>query len=49
MKNISIDENAHKILLWAKNQCIREGIERPSLSDAVRQLKNLSDSQAHKG
>lgn len=40
MKNIAIDDNSHKILLWAKEQCKKSGIEKPSLSDAIRWMRD---------
>ena len=40
MKTITVDEDAHKILLCAKEQCHNEGIENPNHSDAVRWMKN---------
>lgn len=36
---ISIDDNAHDILLWAKEQIRKTGFEKPSHSDAIRYLK----------
>jgi len=36
MKTISIDENAHKILLDWKKDAINNGFEKPSHSDAIR-------------
>ena len=45
MKNIAIDDNAHRILNWAKERCIEEGIERPNLSDAIRQLRQMIDTR----
>lgn len=41
MKTIAVDNSAHEILLWAKDQCIKKGIENPSHSDAVRWLKEI--------
>lgn len=38
VKNLNIDENAHTILLKAKKECSKEGIEKPSHSDAIRWL-----------
>lgn len=40
MKNIIIDDNAHESLLWAKEKCIQNGIEKPNHSDAIRWMKN---------
>lgn len=39
MKTITVDENAHKILLWAKAEAHKDGIEKPSHSDAIRWLR----------
>ena len=39
MKVIRIDTNAHDILLDAKEELKKEGIEKPNLSDAIRWLK----------
>jgi hypothetical protein len=38
-KNVSVDKNAFNILLWAKKQCQKEGIEKPSHSEAIRWMK----------
>ena len=38
MKNLNVDENAHSILIKAKEECTRDGIENPSHSDAIRWL-----------
>jgi len=40
MKTITVDENAHKILLWAKEHCHKEGIEKPNHSDAIRWMRS---------
>jgi predicted CopG family antitoxin len=45
LKTITIDENAHQTLLWAKKQCIKDGIEKPSLSEAIRHLKKIIEQQ----
>lgn len=38
MRNISVDNNAHKILLQAKEEAKKTGLEKPSHSDAIRWL-----------
>lgn len=38
MKNLKIDEDAHRILLSAQNDLKKRGIENPNLSDAIREL-----------
>lgn len=38
-KNIRIDENAHNILVKVKEEMKEEGICTPTLSDAIRWLK----------
>ena len=40
MRNISVDNGAYKILVWAKRQCKEEGIEHPSFSDAIRWMRD---------
>jgi len=40
MKNISIDEDSYEILLWAKKQCKKAGIEHPPFSDAIRWMRD---------
>ena len=40
IKTITVDENAHAILLWAKRRCHDDGIENPTQSDAIRWLKD---------
>lgn len=39
MKTITVDENAHMILMWAKKQTHNDGIENPTHSDAIRWMK----------
>ena len=36
MKTLAIDENAHEILMKAKNETKKAGIDKPSHSDAIR-------------
>lgn len=38
-KCITVDDNAHDILMWAKEQIRKGGVESPTHSDAVRFLK----------
>lgn len=38
MKNLKIDEDAHRILMAARKDLEKRGIENPNLSDAVREL-----------
>jgi|GEM_PF-2156083 len=38
MKNLKIDENAHEILVSAREDLEKKGIENPNLSDAIREL-----------
>jgi len=38
MKNLLVDDNSHSILLKAKEECAKDGIESPSHSDAIRWL-----------
>ncbi len=38
MKNLKIDEDAHRILVEARNALEDRGIENPNLSDAIREL-----------
>ncbi|MFC2162390.1 hypothetical protein ACFLRF_01800 [Candidatus Altiarchaeota archaeon] len=45
MKTITIDDNAHNALMWAKEKCKKEGIEKPSLSEAIRHMRSLIDSR----
>ena len=40
MKVIRIDNNSRAILLWAKEQLKKRGVEHPTHSDAIRWLKN---------
>ena len=40
-KNVSIDENAHAVLQWAKTQCKKKDIEHPSFSDAIRWMRDI--------
>ena len=40
MKNLSVDDNAHKILMDAKVEVKKSGIEKPSHSDAIRWMWN---------
>ena len=37
-KTIVVDQNAHDILMKAKNFCRKNGIEKPTHSDAIRFL-----------
>jgi len=39
VKTITVDEHAHKILLWAKAEARKDGIENPNHSDAIRWLR----------
>ena len=36
MKTLAIDESAHEILMKAKNETKKSGIDKPSHSDAIR-------------
>lgn len=36
MKNLAVDENAHEILMKAKIEAKKSGIDKPSHSDAIR-------------
>jgi len=36
MKNLAVDEKAHQILLSAKIEAKKAGIDKPSHSDAIR-------------
>lgn len=38
MKNLKIDEDAHRILVAARDKLEKRGIENPNLSDAIREL-----------
>ena len=38
-KRITVDHNAHEMLLWAKRQLQRTGVKSPSHSDAIRYLR----------
>jgi predicted CopG family antitoxin len=38
MKTISLDDHAHKILVQTKDALVKQGIENPNFSDAVREL-----------
>lgn len=38
MKNLKIDEDAHRILTTARDDLEKRGIENPNLSDAIREL-----------
>ena len=38
MKNLKIDEDAHRILMAARDELEKRGIENPNLSDAIREL-----------
>lgn len=40
MKNLKIDEDAHRILLEAKERLKARGIQNPNVSDAIRELQN---------
>ena len=40
MKNISLDDNAHNILMQAKIEIKKTGVEKPSHSDTIRWLWN---------
>ena len=42
MKDIKIDDNAHEVLLWARERCTQKGIEKPNYSDAIRWMKKNS-------
>ncbi len=42
MKNLKIDEDAHRILVEARNALEERGIENPNLSDAIRELNKRS-------
>lgn len=39
MKTITVDENAHAILLWAKKACREKGFGSPNFSDAIRWMR----------
>lgn len=36
MKTLAIDDNAHEVLMKAKIEAKKTGIEKPSHSDAIR-------------
>lgn len=38
-KMITVDHNAHEMLMWAKRQIQRTGVKSPSHSDAIRYLR----------
>lgn len=38
MKNLKIDPDAHRILVAAREDLEKRGIENPNLSDAIREL-----------
>jgi len=38
MKNLKIDEDAHSIIVAARDALEERGIENPNLSDAIREL-----------
>ncbi len=38
MKNLKIDEDAHRILVGVRKTMEDKGIENPNLSDAIREL-----------
>jgi hypothetical protein len=38
MKNLKIDEDAHRILVEARDALEKRDIENPNLSDAIRDL-----------
>ena len=38
MKNLKIDDDAHRILVSAREELEKRGIENPNLSDAIREL-----------
>jgi len=40
MKTITVDDNSHAILLWAKRRTHDDGIENPTHSDAIRWMKD---------
>ena len=42
-KTIVVDQNAYDILMWAKEQNEKQGIENPDHSEAIRWLKNQYD------
>lgn len=39
MKQIKIDEDAHRILVNMKNEMKKRGIDNPNLSEAIRELQ----------
>jgi len=41
---VRMDEHAHIILEWAKEQLRKKGIATPSHSDAVRYLKHMGET-----
>jgi predicted CopG family antitoxin len=48
-KTIVIDQNAYEILLWAKEQNVKDGIESPDHSEAIRWLKkNINEASVKK-
>ena len=46
MKTITVDDNAHAILMWAKMRCDADGIESPTHSDAIRWLRDQIEVEA---
>lgn len=44
MKNLKIDEDAHRILMAARDELEKRGIENPNLSDAIRELASKRGS-----
>lgn len=40
IKTITVDENSHAILMWAKRRTHDDGIENPTHSDAIRWMKD---------
>ena len=45
MKSVKLDQDAHNILTKVKNRMKGEGIESPSMSDAIRYLYHLVDNK----
>lgn len=46
MKNLKIDDDAHRILVSARGDLEKRGIENPNLSDAIRELYHRAKSSA---
>ena len=40
MKHVKLDDNAHSLLVTLKEELLEQGIENPTISEAVRILIN---------